>query len=202
MLKCRDKITGKNAFILYPGEFMASKEDCFIVSVTGDCMLVCLYENKIRFGGMCFVIIPGSFGTENVLTSVLASYGITQIEMLLADIVKFGGDRKNLTAKVFGAARSNIYSDGKNLSSSQVKFIKEYFESENIPVTSSDLGGDYRRKIYFSPVTGKVFKKILKNNSESSEFLRMEKEYIDLVFHNKDKIGTYTLFDGDAANDI
>ncbi|MBN1498684.1 MAG: hypothetical protein JW982_00890 [Spirochaetes bacterium] len=201
MIKYRDKNSGRNAYLLYPGEYFATKEDCFIISVTGVCMLVCLYETKLKFGGMCFVIVPGTFGTENIITSVLAGYGITQIELLLAEIVKAGGDRKNLTAKIFGAAYSNNGRSADELSESQIRFIKEYFTSERIPVLSSDLGGSHRRKIYFSPATGRVYKKILRNNNESSEFLKMEKEFIDDVFMNTGS-GNFTLFERDTVNDF
>ena len=44
-------------------------------------------------------------------------------------------------------------------------------------------------------MSGKVYRKLLANNSESSEFIKMEQEYIRQVFRDKEKYGRVILFE-------
>ena len=114
----------------------------------------------------------------------------------MAEIVKMGGDRKYLKDKIFGAGYQNSsVIDFKDLSDSNIRFIHEYFTIEQIKVERSDLGGDFRRKIYFSLKEGKVYRQILRNNEDSSEFIKLEKEYIDSQFRNKKRAGKVVIFE-------
>ena len=194
MLKTIDKTSGQKSYILYPGEAHATGENCFLVSVTGTCLLVCLHETRMNIGGMCFMIVPGSFDGHSIIKDSAAYLGVTQIEMLMAEIVKLGGNRKNLKAKVFGGADNIFEHTENNLGEIQQKFINDYFELENIPIVSKSVGGGNRRKVYFSPSDGKAFVKSLENNSDSSEYLLMEQEFINNVIRNSDKTGDVMLF--------
>ncbi|MBN1531982.1 MAG: chemoreceptor glutamine deamidase CheD [Spirochaetes bacterium] len=196
MIKTKDMKTGRDLFILYPGDYYASAIQCFIGSVTGSCVIVCLYDTIRRIGGMGFLIVPGAIGTEGIYRDQIAAQGINQMELLLGELVKLGADRKNLTAKIFGAATFRESRLSREfISTSQLRFIDQYFKSEKIPVYVDDLGGDYRRKIYFSPTDGKVYRKVLSNNDESSEFIKMELEFINRIFRNKDTFGDVILFE-------
>ena len=66
---------------------------------------------------------------------------------------------------------------------------------ENIPVDKEDLGGDVRREIIFRPITGDVFRKILMHNEGRSEFVKLEKEYIDRGLKGKDIKTHFVLFE-------
>ena len=169
----------KPSYILYPGEFFATQEDCVIETVTSLCIAVCLYEPQKGIGGMGHFIVPGKIGRDLIITSDVAARGITSMEYLIGDIVKAGGDRKNLHAKIFGAGYSvfNV-SDEKEISESNIRFIQEYFSIEKIEIDRIDLGGEFRRKLFFFTKNGVIYRKILKNNDEDSEFTKMEKNYI------------------------
>lgn len=196
MIKSKDKKFGKDLYILYPGDYYATKEDCILGTVAGSCMVVCLYDRLRKIGGMCHFIIPGAIGTEGIFRNDIAMHGITSMEYIMGEIVKMGGDRIDLEAKIFGSAfikGSNPHIEG--LSFSILKFIDQYFRNEQIPVVNDDLGGNYRRKIFFHPVNGKVHRKPLLNNAENSEFIEMEKEYIENAFRNKDKFGKVVIFE-------
>ena len=195
MIKTLDKKSGRELFILYPGDYFATDAKCFLGSVVGSCVVVCLHDQIKKIGGMNFLVIPGSIGTKEIYSDRIAAHGIAQMEYLLGEIVKLGGDRKNLIAKIFGAASGSETSGTKEfISINLLRFINEYFKSEKIPVHVDDLGGFYRRKVYFSPTDGGAYLKKLSNNIESSEFIKMEKEFIDNAFKNKDQYGKVVLF--------
>jgi chemotaxis protein CheD len=187
---------GKPLYIIYPGDYFATKEECVIGTVTGSCVAVCLYDTSRKIGGMCHFIVPGAMGTEGIVSDEIARKGVASMEYLMGEIVKVGGDRRYLTAKIFGAGyMGSERVDDQKLTSSNIRFIHEYFTLENIPVARNDLGGNFRRKIYFSPHDEVVYRQILKNNEESSEFIRLEKEYIDQEFRNKERTGRVVLFE-------
>ncbi len=141
-------------------------------------------------------IVPGMIGTEGIYTDEIAAHGITSMEYLIGEIVKLGGDRKFVKAKIFGAGAIHSATRGiEGIVSSNIRFIKEYFALEKIKVEIEELGGQVRRKILFYPTTGKVFRRFQRRNEDSSEFLRLEQEYIDSVFRNKPKFGKVIIFD-------
>jgi chemotaxis protein CheD len=141
-------------------------------------------------------IIPGAIGTAGIVTDEIARLGVNSMEFLMGEIVKLGGDRKFLRAKIFGAGYSDQPKKTTDeMATSNIRFIHEYFLLENIPVERNDLGGDFRRRIYFSTRDGVVYRQILKNNEESSEFIKLEQEYIDVQFRNKKKTGRVLIFE-------
>ena len=196
MIKSTSKQFGKVLYILYPGDYFATRDDCILGTVTGSCVAVCLYDSVRRIGGMGHFIVPGAVGTEGIYRDQIASHGITSMEYIIGEIVKLGGDRKYLRAKIFGASylqddESKIH----GVSLGTMRFMHEYFTVEKIPVEVDDLGGNARRKLYFIPTTGRVFRKVLRHNEESSEFVRLEREYIERAFEKRGTYGKVILFE-------
>ena len=196
MIKSESNKFNKDLYILYPGDYFATREDCIMGTVVGSCVTVCLYDTIRGLGGMVLFIVPGTMGTEGIVTDEIARRGVLSMEMLMGEIVKHGGDRRLVRAKIFGAgyaAAGGI--SAPDIIESNIRFIHEYCTLEKIHVERSDLGGDFRRKIFFEPKYGRVYRQILKNNEESSEFVKMEREYVDSEFRNKKKTGRVILFE-------
>lgn len=183
-------------YILYPGDYFATEEDCVLGTVTGSCVAVCLYDSVRRIGGMGHFIVPGAMGTEGIYRDQIASHGVTSMEYITGEIVKLGGDRKYLRAKIFGASYLQDYeSKIHGVSLGTMRFMHEYFTLEKIPVEVDDLGGNARRKLYFIPTTGRVFRKVLRHNEGTSEFIRLECEYIQRSFEERGTYGKVILFE-------
>jgi len=118
------------------------------------------------------------------------------MEYLIGEIVKIGGDRKYLKAKLFGVARLNSRlpnMDG--VIQSNTRFLKEYFALERIPVETEDIGGAYRRQVLFYPTVGTAMRRFQRRNDDSSEFVRIEQEYIDTMFRDRPRYGKVYLFE-------
>jgi chemotaxis protein CheD len=182
-------------YIVYPGEHFFTPERCFINTVSGSCLVVCLHDPVMRIGGIGHFIIPGTLGTEGIYASEIAEHGVYSIELLVADFVKAGGDRRRLQAKLFGAGFSIAGSVSASVTESNISFIREYLHAESIAVTGEDLGGNTRRYILFRPDTGDAYRKVLKNNHENSEFIRLEQEYIATAFRNREIKTNFVLFE-------
>lgn len=186
---------GKSLFILYPGEYFASRDDCLIATVVSSCVVVCLHDPIKRLGGMGHFIVPGSIGTEGIVADTIAAHGIASMEHLIGEIVKLGGDRRSCRATLFGAAGPGRGEANMDVLQSNIRFLHEYFSIERIAVAKQDLGGTARRKIFFHPENGSLYRKFLVNNNDHSEFVRLEKEYIASAFGSADTFGKVLLFD-------
>jgi chemotaxis protein CheD len=196
MIKSDINKFGKPLYILYPGDYHATSENCLLGTVVGSCVVICLYDKSRGIAGMGHFIVPGAMGTHGIIRDEIARNGVLSIEYLMGEIVKLGGDRRLLKAKIFGAGYLGLGEvDAIELSNSNIQFIHEYFTIEKMHVERSDLGGDFRRRIYFSVKDGVVYRQILKNNEESSEFIKLEQEYIDIQFRNKKKSGRIVIFE-------
>lgn len=193
MIQTRSQKFGVPMYVLYPGDYFATRDNCVISTVTGACLVVCLFDPARGIGGMGHFIIPGMIGTEGIIASEIAEHGVVNLEYIMGEIVKLGGDRKDLRAKLFGAGYSGGVSSP--IIRSNIAFLHSYFEMEHIPVENEDLGGNIRREILFRPITGDVFRRILKNNEGQSEFAKLEKEYIDQVFKGKEIKTHFVLFE-------
>lgn len=194
MIKSQINKFGEILYILYPGDYYATKENCILGTVTGACVVVCLYDKTRGIGGMGHFVVPGMIGTEGIIADDIALQGIQSMELLMGEIVKLGGDRRYLHAKLFGAGYLTN-KVGAGVVDSNIKFLKEYFTLEKIFVDREDLGGNFRRKIYFYPLKGRAYRRQQRRNEDSSEFKKLENEYIDDVFRNKDRFGRLILFE-------
>jgi len=196
MLRSQNNRTGKVLYLIYPGDHFATNEDCYIGTIVGSCLAVCLYDYIVKIGGVINFVVPGSIIAEGILRDDIFRIGILNMEYLMADMVKLGCDRHHMKTKIFGAGyNENSKSGGISSPENNIKFVKEYFELEKISIEKTDLGGSFRRKIYFSPKDGTVYRKILQHNEDYSEFISLEKEYVQDEFRNRNKVGQIVLFD-------
>jgi chemotaxis protein CheD len=190
----KNAIFDENLHVLKPGEYFAAANDNILGTVTGSSVVVCLHDKEKGVGGMCHFIVPGTIGTNGIVMDEIARFGISNMEYLLGEIVKLGGDRKRLVAKVYGSGQ--VDSSDKRMSAiakGNIQFIDQYFKMENIAIKDEDLGGAIRKKIIFQPKTGTVRKEEI-SDEDAALFIRLEKEYIESVFKDKDKTGNVVIF--------
>jgi len=148
--------------IIQPGEYYVTKEDEVIATVLGSCISVCIKDELHNIGGMNHFMLPGDFRVEDVFNSNSARYGMYAMEMILGDLLKLGGDRQKLTAKVFGGGHVlNMANVRNSVPASNIQFVKAYLSMEGIQVLKSDVGGYHGRKVLYLPALGKVYVKHL-----------------------------------------
>ena len=148
----------KRRFSIHIGGFHASREPAVIETLLGSCVAVCLHDHVARIGGMNHILLPGKADLKHFDNA--ARYAINAMELLINRIMKLGGQRPNLVAKVFGG--SNVFpavfaENGMGAGNSE--FVLEFLQMETISIISQDLGGYDTRKIYFHTDSGEVFLK-------------------------------------------
>ena len=88
-----------------------------------------------------------------LVTSEAGRYGIHAMELVINDMLKLGAKRKYLKAKAFsggnvpsnGDCSTNFFCVGEV----NTRFIREFLDNENIPLLTSNLGGNTGRVIRF-----------------------------------------------------
>ena len=161
---------------LLPGEYHVSDKDVVQVTVLGSCVAACIRDKVFAIGGMNHFMLPdaGTDGLNRYGTST--RYGVYAMEMLINQILKRGGRRENLQAKLFGGGNVMAALSKSSVGERNAEFAVKFLETEGIPVIARDLNDVYPRKVYHYPVTGRVrVKKIVEMHNRT--ILEREVEY-------------------------
>ncbi|TSE36673.1 Chemoreceptor glutamine deamidase CheD [Tepidimonas fonticaldi] len=138
-----------------PGEFFVSDEDLLIMTVLGSCIAACIWDSRLRIGGMNHFMLPeGGADTSG-------RYGSYAMELLINELIKRGSTREYMQAKVFGGGAVISGMTSMNVGERNTQFVLDYLATERIPVVSKDVMDIYPRKVVFFPVTGKAMVKRL-----------------------------------------
>lgn len=168
-----DKTRGMWGAKILPGEFYVTLHNEVIVTVLGSCIAACIRDKMLGIGGMNHFMLPSS--AEQDKLSGANRYGNYAMENLINEILKNGGRRENLEAKIFGGGK--ILANMTDVGMRNIQFVKEYLQTEKIEVVSQDLGSVYPRKVAFIPATGKAFMKKLKSLHNETVVTR-ERDYM------------------------
>jgi len=138
---------------IHIGGVFASAKPYVVRTVLGSCIAVCLRDPISLVGGMNHFMLPS--GSANSL--IPTSFGVHAMELLINRCMGLGSDRNRLEAKIFGGAHVlRIKESSENVPAVNIKFAREFLQTEGIPVVSHDLGGYSAREVYFFTDTGRT----------------------------------------------
>ncbi len=192
MYKKFDNKLKTDVMTIFAGEWYISKKNEVISTVLGSCISVCLYDITEGVGGMNHFMLPESttkptqlFSNESSINKEELSeqsmrYGITAMEVLIAEMQKRGAKRLNLKAKIFGGgkviARTSTMA---SIGDKNIGFARAYLKMEGISIVKEDVGNTYGRKIFFITGRDSVFvKKVALEPAavEEQEYMKKLKE--------------------------
>ena len=130
--------------------YVTSNGDEVITTILGSCIAACIRDPVSGVGGMNHFLLPHSHGNDREARC----YGINAMELLINEILKRGGDKGSLEAKLFGGA--NVVSALSDVGSRNAAFARQFLADEGITIVGGDVGGNVARKIQYVPVTGKA----------------------------------------------
>ncbi len=176
-----DKQRGMVVAKILPGEFYMTKDNVAVATTLGSCIAACIWDTRERIGGMNHFMLPLTekeahevdWGKRG-LASDATRYGNFAMEHLINLILKNGGRRINLRAKLFGGGK--VLKQMSDVGQKNIDFALHYLANENIILESSDLGSVYPRKVLFEPSTGRAFVKRL-DNLHNDTIVRRESDY-------------------------
>jgi len=138
---------------LYIGGVHASAEATLIKTLLGSCIAVCLWDPVARVGGMNHFMLPQGDGKGDDLTR----FGVHAMDCLIGATMKAGGERRRLTAKLFGGAHVlDVAVSAGGVPQRNVDFIQTFLEREGFPVLSADVGGHQPRYVHFFTDSGRA----------------------------------------------
>ena len=138
---------------LYIGGVHASAEATLIKTLLGSCIAVCLWDPVARVGGMNHFMLPQGDGKGDDLTR----FGVHAMDSLIGATMKVGGERRRLTAKLFGGAHVlDIAVTEGGIPQRNVDFVQTFLEREGFPVLSADVGGHQPRYVHFFTDSGRA----------------------------------------------
>ena len=132
--------------------------DDLITTVLGSCVSLCLWDPGKRVGGMNHMLLPEAASNDENLSA-----GAVDIERLINAILRFGGERKNLRAKVFGGA--SMLSGMTDIGMRNANFVLAFLRHEGIVCDAESTGGDSARQIKFWPENGCAKQRLVRNTS-------------------------------------
>ena len=145
-----------NAVKVLPGEYFVAREPLAIMTVLGSCIAACLWDSRMRVGGMNHFMLPDGDSSD-----ASGRYGSYAMELLINEMMKLGARRETLQAKIFGGGQVMANFTTMNVGERNTRFVQDYLATERIPVVSEDVLDIYPRKVVFFPVTGKAMIKRL-----------------------------------------
>lgn len=167
---------------IMPSEYYVTSRDLVIVTVLGSCISACIRDTVSGVGGMNHFMLPGKDSGD--ITSVSARYGGYAMEMLINQILKLGGKRNNLEAKLFGGAMTLPGLSTRSVGEMNAEFALHYLENDGIPLVAHDLLDFYPRKVYFFPRSGRVMVRVLKT-IHNNTILEREQAYEQRLLHTR-----------------
>ncbi len=184
---------GRKLVAVHIGDFHASREPSMIKTVLGSCIAVCLYCPMTRTGGMNHILLPGGenrFGFDDS-----SRWGINAMELLINAILKLGGYRLRLQAKVFGGGHVLPGISVENSPGHKnVEFVEQFLGVERIPIVARDTGGTVSRQVILLTDTFEVY---VKKHASSvvGEVIAQEQSYKQRLEKQVAKTGDVELFD-------
>lgn len=161
-LTMRTNATGGREVSISIGGLFADSRPATVRTVLGSCIAACLFDPEVKVGGMNHFLLPEGSGDESMPTR----YGINAMEVLINEIMKQGGDRRRLKAKIFGASHvlrmdaSSIQVPEKNAA-----FVRSFLQTEGIQIISEKLGGTQPLEVHFEVTTGRAYVRALGQSS-------------------------------------
>jgi chemotaxis protein CheD len=146
---------------LLPNEFYTTSEDMVLVTVLGSCVAACIQDRTAGIGGMNHFMLPDDGAEVVQAASDAMRYGAYAMEVLINELIKAGGRRERLEAKVFGGAAVLAGMTTMNIGDRNSEFVRRYLALEKIRIVAEDLQGAHPRKVAFLPRTGQVMVKKL-----------------------------------------
>ncbi|HSX92101.1 MAG TPA: chemoreceptor glutamine deamidase CheD [Hydrogenophaga sp.] len=144
-----------DAVKVLPGEYYVTTDELVIMTVLGSCIAACIWDPKVRVGGMNHFMLPEG-GSDSG-----GRYGSYAMELLINEMMKLGARRESMQAKVFGGGAVMSSFTTMNVGERNTKFVLDYLQTERIAVVSKDVLDIHPRKVCFFPVSGKAMVKRL-----------------------------------------
>jgi chemotaxis protein CheD len=122
----------------------------------GSCVVVTLYDARMKRGGMAHIMLPDSSGLNG--QHPLYYYVDTAIITMLRKLLSMGTAQQDVVAKIVGGAQMFVCSDdsGPGIGKQNVSSVRRILDRERIPLSGEEVGGNFGRNVEFHLDSGRV----------------------------------------------
>lgn len=143
-----------------PGEFhVTARRQDLIITVLGSCVAACVRDPVAGIGGMNHFMLPDSGCGVWDGGAPSLRFGTVAMERLVSSVIRLGGVRDRLEAKLIGGA--NVMDIESDVGEQNSVFARKYLSEHGIRLAAADLGGTFARRVHFLPVDGRMWVKAL-----------------------------------------
>lgn len=132
-----------------------SGEDAVTTLGLGSCVGIAIRDPSTGIGGLAHIMLPDSTEIRN--NENRPKFADTGIEDLVREIVRKGGNRSRLVAKIAGGAQMFSFGSKSTMirvGERNVEASKKKLSELRIPLLAEDTGKTYGRTVVFYPKTG------------------------------------------------
>ena len=124
----------------------------------GSCVGIAIRDPVTGIGGLAHIMLPDSSEIKN--NTNRPKFADTGIEDLVKEIVKLGGNRSRLVAKLAGGAQMFAFgskNDMIRVGDRNVMASRKKLGELKIPILAEDVGKTYGRTVIFYPKSGEFY---------------------------------------------
>lgn len=187
-----DARVGRDVVKLLPNEYYVTDEDVVLGTVLGSCVAACIRDSHTGLGGMNHFMLPGSYSSARAEASM--RYGAYAMEVLINEILKAGGRRERLEAKVFGGGAVMDQIRMLDIGRRNAEFVLQYLALERIPVMAQDLCGYSARRVRYYPRSGVALVRKLRS-ARSADVLNRREQKLQSAMNESAAAPLFEMFD-------
>ncbi|QTA87231.1 HDOD domain-containing protein [Desulfonema magnum] len=154
------------------GELRVSADKTLeLITITGSCVAVVLYDEKHYLGGMLHVVLPGRRNSSRK-SDRNAYFADTGVPMLIKEMIRYGARPEHLKAEVIGGGALVTDDSGLNIGRRNAEAVTDLLKKAGIPILRTSVGGQVSRRVTLDIATGQIKVESSGRHPESTQDLR------------------------------
>ena len=129
--------------------------DSLISYGLGSCVGIALFDSTAKVGGLAHIMLPDS--TQARSADNLAKFADTALPVMLNEIIKLGGLKSRIIAKIAGGSQMFTFTnttDIMRVGERNADAVRAVLKKLEIKVIAEDTGGNYGRTVELKLDTG------------------------------------------------
>jgi chemotaxis protein CheD len=150
----------KKIHVIQGEHYVTDDPEVMLTTILGSCVAACLRDPGTGIGGMNHFLLPDNDSGDGAALR----FGAHAMELLINDILRRGGKRNRLEAKLFGGGR--MFDGLTDVGEANANFAERFLKDEGVPVLGGSLRGPQARRVQFWPVSGRAMQRFVDDPSQ------------------------------------
>ena len=133
-----------------------SSAEVIVTYSLGSCIGICLYNQRLKLGGMLHFQLPDSKLDENKAQLRPFMFADTGLARLLEGLAALGSQKHDLIVKIAGGAAMQNGPANFEIGKRNALAIRKALWKAGLMIKAADLGGEAARNLYLDMETGAV----------------------------------------------